>query len=150
MSLIYDTNICLLIIRDKTLEQKVRSKVNPNLNAEFISWVTSVELQAIAYRQKWGTPKISKLQKFLEQLNIVDIQQEQLVERYIEIDAFSQGKHPEKFLGGSAKNMGKHDIWIAATSSLLSFQLVSTDKDFDHLQIHFINLNRFLPSELFY
>ena len=29
--------------------------------------------------------------------------------------------------------MGKNDIWIAATAALLGAQLVTVDRDFDHL-----------------
>jgi predicted nucleic acid-binding protein len=36
--------------------------------------------------------------------------------------------------------MGKNDIWIAATASIVDAKLVTTDKDFNHLQNNFLNL----------
>jgi predicted nucleic acid-binding protein len=34
----------------------------------------------------------------------------------------------------SARNMGKNDLWIAATALATKATLITTDKDFDHLQ----------------
>ena len=36
--------------------------------------------------------------------------------------------------------MGKNDIWIAATASVLDATLLTTDKDFDHLNNEFLNV----------
>ena len=33
----------------------------------------------------------------------------------------------------SARNMGKNDVWIAATALYLDMELHTTDNDFDHL-----------------
>jgi len=33
--------------------------------------------------------------------------------------------------------MGKNDLWIAATAHILRATLVTTDKDFDHVQNFF-------------
>jgi tRNA(fMet)-specific endonuclease VapC len=55
-----------------------------------------------------------------------------LIDAYVDIDVFSQGKHTIP-LGGSPRNMGKNDIWIASVAKVLSATLVSTDKDFEHL-----------------
>ncbi len=42
----------------------------------------------------------------------------------------------------SAKNMGKNDLWIAATASVLSATLLTTDNDFSHLQDYFLQIER--------
>ncbi len=52
---------------------------------------------------------------------------------YADIDTFSQGKHETRTLTTSARNMGKNDLWIAATTAVLRANLLTTDKDFDHL-----------------
>jgi predicted nucleic acid-binding protein len=44
--------------------------------------------------------------------------------------------------------MGKNDLWIAATASLLNLQLVTTDKDFDHLETSFLSLRRVPQTEI--
>ncbi|MFC6225599.1 type II toxin-antitoxin system VapC family toxin [Hymenobacter artigasi] len=35
--------------------------------------------------------------------------------------------------GMSARNMGKNDLWIAATALFFELELHTADKDFDHL-----------------
>jgi predicted nucleic acid-binding protein len=35
--------------------------------------------------------------------------------------------------------MGKNDVWIAATASVLEGTLITTDTDFDHLQGEFLD-----------
>ncbi|MBU6120983.1 PIN domain-containing protein [Hymenobacter siberiensis] len=54
---------------------------------------------------------------------------------YARIDAYSQGKLELEPLpaGISARNMGKNDLWIAATALYFGVELHTTDKDFDHL-----------------
>ena len=52
-----------------------------------------------------------------------------------QLDAYSQGKLSMRPLpaGMSARNMGKNDLWIAATALYFDVELHTTDKDFDHL-----------------
>jgi len=40
----------------------------------------------------------------------------------------------------SARNMGKNDLWIAATAFISKSTLLTADKDFLHLQGSFINV----------
>lgn len=65
-----------------------------------------------------------------------------MTERYAEIDTFSQGKLPNKRLGMTARNMGKNDLWIASTASLLNATLLTTDADFDHLDGAYLALKK--------
>jgi predicted nucleic acid-binding protein len=57
-------------------------------------------------------------------------------ESYALIDAYSQGKLKFQPLppGMSARNMGKNDLWIAATALYFDFELHTADHDFDHLR----------------
>lgn len=71
-----------------------------------------------------------------------DIFSEETIDCYAEIDAFSQGKLPDKPLGLTARNMGKNDLWIAATAHVLGAKLLSTDVDFDHLDGVYFDLLR--------
>ena len=41
----------------------------------------------------------------------------------------------------SSRSMGKNDLWIAATASVLNVPLLTTDKDFLHLDGHFLDLS---------
>ena len=36
--------------------------------------------------------------------------------------------------------MGKNDVWIAATASVLDATLLTTDNDFDHLNKEFLTV----------
>jgi len=46
--------------------------------------------------------------------------------------------HPPKTT--TARNMGKNDRWIAATASVLDMDLLTSDKDFEHLDGAYIRL----------
>lgn len=75
-------------------------------------------------------------------MHTIDINHQQILKRYAEIDAFSQGKHASRKLPGgmSSRNMGKNDLWIAAAASVLNAKLLTTDKDFDHLNEEFLEV----------
>ncbi len=57
----------------------------------------------------------------------IDIHLDEIIERYGEIDAYSQNKLTNKPLQLSARNMGKNDIWIAATASVYNMTLMTMD-----------------------
>jgi tRNA(fMet)-specific endonuclease VapC len=44
--------------------------------------------------------------------------------------------------------MGKNDLWIAATASLLQLQLITTDADFQHLDGSFLHVRQIDPAEI--
>jgi predicted nucleic acid-binding protein len=78
----------------------------------------------------------------LNQFLIIPIEAKDIVDVYAEIDAFSKNKLPNKPLpvGMSARNMGKNDLWIAATAFVTKSTLLTTDDDFDHLDHQFIDV----------
>ena len=43
-------------------------------------------------------------------------------------------------LGDSSRNMGKNDLWIAATASITNSKLITSDKDFNHLNGKYLDL----------
>ncbi|AFK04257.1 PilT protein domain protein [Emticicia oligotrophica DSM 17448] len=98
----------------------------------FISIVTVGELKAFSIKSKWGTDKQKKLNRYLQTLQVLDIDAK-ISDIYAEIDAYSQGLHPEKKLTITSRNMGKNDLWIAATAFFFDIPLQTTDNDFDHL-----------------
>ncbi len=71
---------------------------------------------------------------------IVDVRFNELINAYAEIDAFSQGKLKHKKLNTSSRNMGKNDLWIAATTHVTKSKLITSDKDFDHLDKAYFDL----------
>ncbi|MER0440336.1 type II toxin-antitoxin system VapC family toxin [Emticicia sp. W12TSBA100-4] len=120
--LLLDTNIIIGYIRKDVSCPPER----------FISIITVGELKAFAIKSKWGVEKQSRLNNYLKTLQVLDID-EKISNIYAEIDAFSQGLHPEKKLTISSRNMGKNDLWIAATAFFFDIPLQTTDNDFDHL-----------------
>lgn len=141
---IFDTGVIVGYVRDAGYAQYIDKKfqVLDPPNVSLISAVSKGEIFSLAIQFGWGGPKKQKLQEILAKLPTVDIRRSSIIERYAEIDSYSQGKHPTKPLpaGMSARNMGKNDVWIAATASVLNAKLITIDKDFDHLHGVFIDV----------
>jgi predicted nucleic acid-binding protein len=108
-------------------------------------FATKAELMSIARQNHWGGKKIRQLEAQLAKLIIIDINEadQSMMEAYATIDAFSQGRLEDKPLGTSARNMGKNDLWIAATAHVTNSALITTDGDFDHLNGHFVQLIKY-------
>ena len=144
---VLDTNICLAHIRDNSIYQRIERDLDlQNSNTiTLISVVTKAELLSLGVKLGWGKPKISKLSRLLNQLIIIDINHSdnELIEAYYTIDAFSQGKLPDKPLNQSARNLGKNDLWIAATAYAANAELITTDKDFEHLNDSFLKVHTY-------
>lgn len=140
----FDTNIVIHYLRESEVMHRVEQMFDPFNPANEI-WVCVVslgELKSIAIQAKWGTKRLRQLASLLDMLNPIDIWAEDILSRYAEIDAFSQNKLPAQPLGLTARNMGKNDLWIAATASILDAQLLTTDFDFDHLNGVFLNVGK--------
>lgn len=134
MTCLLDTNILLSILRGdihSLIESYDLFQIQKG--RQFISIVTQAEIESLALRNKWGKKKIQSLSNSLDKLTTIPVGQRDLITRYAEIDAYSQGRLSEKPLGLSAKNTGKNDIWIAATASVLNIPLLTMDEDFSHL-----------------
>ncbi len=133
MAIFIDTNIIIEIMRDSSKEQMLVNYFNPKKELFYISYVSVAEVSSIAMQKEWGAPRMAKLQKFLDDSEIIEIKGDAILQRYVEIDAFSQGNNPAIPSKHSAKNMGKNDLWIAATASIFDVLLITTDADYDHL-----------------
>ena len=83
---------------------------------------------------------MAELNKITSHFVIADINAESIIQKYAEIDAFSQGKLEGVQLNDSSRNMGKNDIWIAASASVLGLTLITTDQDFSHLSVRFLTV----------
>ena len=146
-NIIIDTCVIVHIVREsesgkKCLEALSRFDDEPNI---IISVVTKAEIESFSVQNNWGIPKIEKLNKVLNQITYIDISNSDktLVGAYTQIDAYSKRKTKDKngnLLNGSARKMGKNDIWIASTAYALNIPLITTDSDFDHLNDTLINV----------
>jgi len=144
---ILDTNLCLAYVRGHASYQEVEEDLN--LQAEdtiiLISVVTKGELLSLGIQNGWRTKKMKKLQSLLKKIYTIDINEkdQMLMQAYAEIDAYSQGNLRGKPLGLSARNMGKNDLWIAASAYISKAELVTSDVDFDHLNGSWITVHKF-------
>ena len=135
-----DTNILLLFLLQDKRWDKLNTRFDLPNNRNFISVVTLGELHALALRNNWGAKRSAQIDRLKEEFVVLDINIDDIIYRYAEIDAFSQGKHPTLALGMSARSMGKNDLWIAATASVFPLTLITTDMDFNHLHSVFVDL----------
>ncbi|MBK8566540.1 MAG: PIN domain-containing protein [Saprospiraceae bacterium] len=145
MTLLFDTNILLHFLRESPLSKRVENELNPfdPSNTLLISVVTEGELRSLGFQNGWGKKRLEKLENELKDFAVVPIRSRDIIERYAELDAFSQGKLLGRPLGTSARNMGKNDLWIAATASILSAKLITMDSDFDHLNTVWIEMLKY-------
>jgi predicted nucleic acid-binding protein len=139
MDYLWDTSILLNQVRQSPAFFAWDDQLNffhPE-NRNFISIVTEGEIHSIAIQRNWKQSKLQELGKYLNALVPLTIAKHSVINAYAEIDAFSQGKLSGKLLpkGMTSCNMGKNDLWIAATAHVISATLVTTDADFDHLAI---------------
>ncbi len=105
--------------------------------------VSEAEIKSLALRNRWGIKRREFLDYFLDQVNIIEVNQLS-VNIYAEIDTYSQKLNPdfENCPFATPRNMGKNDLWIASLSALLGLRLLTTDSDFDHLNNIFFEVKR--------
>ena len=75
---------------------------------------------------------------------------EVLIDTYAQIDAYSQHRNPtfNDYSFKTDRNMGKNDLWIAATAALLGLKQITTDSDFDHLNEVFFDVEKIAATDL--
>ena len=103
----------------------------------FTSIVCRGELLSLAEKFGWGRDRRTRLREVLATMPVIDINDESILEAYAQIDAWTHGKSvtsphstpPPK----PAIPMKQNDLWIAATANVSGAVLLSTDKDFAHL-----------------
>ena len=137
MLYLLDTNVLINLIR--------RKAELPPYSA--ISIITVGELKALATKRRWGYQKRLTLEKILGEIPVFGIELT-LTDVYATVDAYSQGELISDPLpsGISARNMGKNDIWIAATALFYDAELYTADNDFDHLPAIGLRLKKIEPS----
>jgi tRNA(fMet)-specific endonuclease VapC len=95
-----------------------------------VSIVTVGEVRAFAKggrkHRPWGAAKLRVLDDFLSGLVRFDISDDAVLAAYAELDHYSSTLK-------SPRNMGKNDLWIAATARATGLRLLTLDCDFDHL-----------------
>jgi len=148
-SIVIDT--CILIYLTQNNERSIKClqalrdfDSNPEI---IISIATLGEINSFQLQNRWSEGRVIKLNHFLSDVTIIDISKEynELIQAYYEIDAYSKKKFQDRngdYLSGSHKNMGKNDLWIAATAYILDATLLTADGDFDHLNGSFLDVKK--------
>jgi tRNA(fMet)-specific endonuclease VapC len=142
MNYVFDTNIILAYLSNDNVRERIDKIYDPlnRRNNVIISVVTIGEIKSMAQRNRWGNKRIIAVEKLINKFLIIDIRSEKILDVYADIETFSQGKHQTLQLKTSARNMGKNDIWIAATAFISKSKLITMDKDFTHLDKVFFDL----------
>lgn len=137
MDLLLDTNIIIIYSRDnkvsKTIEEK--HQLFNSENRLFISVVTLGEINSLIKKFKLGKRRVTEINKILTRINRLGIDYEEIIDTYGDIDDYSQNN--KNF---TSRNMGKNDLWIAATAKAFNTKLVTADKDFNHLKNEIIDV----------
>lgn len=148
MNLLYDTNILIQIAKHPN-HGLLTQIINPFNQKVLVSIVSIAELKSIALQNNWGAGKLQAIDTFLNEVILIEIN-ENLINTYIEIDAFSQRRNPsyKNYPFSTPRNMGKNDLWIASTAALLGLKLITADRDFDHLNQVFLEVGYIKPELL--
>ena len=132
--IVLDTCSIMHILRGNPQGEMVKDYLN---NLENVQLITSIvclaEANCLALSNSWGSTKIDNLNNYFRKLVLIDIEQNNtdLIDSYVIMDAYSMGKATDpngNKLKGSAKKMGKNDVWIAATANTLGAELITFDK----------------------
>jgi predicted nucleic acid-binding protein len=141
----WDTNIILHTLRNPTFFTQLDANYqffHPD-NEVFVSIVSVGEIYSIALRNRWGAARRQQLIALLQQFKTIPLYDDAaFIDLYAEIDNYSQNHHPHLRLVGSARKMGKNDLWIATTATYLNATLLSTDNDFEHLNNVFLYFDK--------
>lgn len=128
-SYVLDTGPLLNLIRGKELGEQIDKAygLRQALYRHTISIVTHAEIKVLADRNGWGDQKRTALANALSELVTINIDSETLIDAYVQVESACYSDP------SGARVMGKNDIWIAATALVSQLPLITTDKDFDHL-----------------
>ena len=140
MDYLLDSNIILIYSRNGEISRKIEEKyqIFNGENRLAISNISLGEIDATIKKLNLGEKRKSIILNLLDNLNEFGISFQEVISKYGDIDAYSQGKLGK--VDFTARNMGKNDIWIAATASFFNLTLITTDKDFNHLKGKFLDL----------
>jgi tRNA(fMet)-specific endonuclease VapC len=142
MNYLLDTNIILRLLQSNKKSAQISNKFDlfSPQNTMMVSVVTVGELKSFALRNNWKEKKINEMTILVEKMLVIGIHNQLIFDKYAEIDTFSREKLSNHFVSDTAINMGKNDLWIAATAAAYNLTLLTTDNDFQHLADTFLIL----------
>jgi len=115
------------------LIQLIRSDIEVPDNV-VLSTVVIGELLSMGARRRWGPKTMETIESSIRKNPIIEVSLD-IARLYATIETYTQGKNPDYPLpiGTSARNMGKNDLWIAATAMYFDLPLATSDRAFTHL-----------------
>ncbi len=127
-----DTPIFVHYVRDDALAEWVRATYHFDDPATLliISSVIEGEVRSLALQFSWGKRKRARLDELLARAASVPLDYRGVIEAYARIDA-----HCRRM----GTPIGENDTWIAATANATGARLITTDRDFDHLDPGFVS-----------
>lgn len=126
-----DTNILVAYIRGQGLGRWIeqRYQLQTTARVPLLSVVSQGEIRSLTLQFGWGSNKMRQLHELLGRFVSVPLEFDRIIESYAEIDHYSRG---------IGRKMSKNDLWIAATAHVTRAVLLTTDRDFDHLDPRFL------------
>ncbi len=123
-----DTNVLLHLIRGRELGKyiDVTFRLSDAVHRPLVSIVTHGEIWVLADRNSWSVDKRAALQTMLDNLVTVDLNDQTILDSYVELSRASQS------VQRGARALGDNDLWIAATAKAADAVLLTTDQDFLH------------------
>lgn len=148
-----DTSVLVGIVPDfpwsrRTVEEfALNRKETPVLT----SIVSRGEILKLAKRRGWKAKKLLRMERCLRDFPQLNINTPSVINAYAMIGAWSEranvdapnSEPPPK----QSIRMGQNDLWIAATAHAGNLKLLSTDKDFTHLNNIWIDYIYIDPSK---
>ena len=121
-----DTNIILHYVRDDDMSRRIEDqyKLITGIDQPLISVVIEGEIRTLAEEFGWSPAKRRRMENFLALCIVVPIPFGTIVDSYVRVSEYSRR---------IGRSIGKNDLWIAATAISTGATLLTTDKDFDHL-----------------
>src|SRR5205085_1857434 len=137
-----DTSVLLALVRGNDLGKFILHKFsleNPAARP-LISIVSHGEIWAMAERHNWQSKKRDMLEKMVESLVTIDLNANEIVRAYVEIDKLNQAVRK------GARQLSNNDMWIAATAKASNASLLTADQDFMHLHPHYLIVEYIDPA----
>jgi predicted nucleic acid-binding protein len=141
-SYVLDTSTVLNLIRGHELGGSIDRTygLRSALYRHTVSIVSHGELLVLANRNQWGDQKRNTLDLALSELVTVNLDSGAMIDAYVRVEESCRNAP-----SGEIK-MGQNDMWIAATALHTGLPLITTDKDFNHLDRRLIQVHWVDPS----
>lgn len=128
-SYLLDTNVLLNLVRGQDLGHAIDRAfgLRAAFHRHIVSIVSHGELRVLASRRQWGGEKLGALMLALQEVVTVNVDSSAMGEAYVRVEDNCRNAP------GGERRMGQNDMWIAAAALHTGLPLITTDKDFNHL-----------------